>query len=299
MDSSASDTKRGIVIFLVLAFGLSSIFYLLIIHKPGQQLVNTLMWCPATAAFLTCALLKRNFGDLGLNWPNPRYLAIAYFTPLAVLLVIYVVIWVTGLSGFPNPAVVEGIAQTFGFENAPVWLTLALYTLVNATSGFVTGAALALGEEIGWRGFLAPQLNKLTTFTKAALVSGVIWAVWHYAIVPTAYAGVPTPLWYQLLFFTIGSAAFSVALLWIRLKSGSVWPCVFMHASYNLFAQSIFNALSTDTSVAPHIVGDLGVAVATFGIVMALIFWRRRAEVEAQPAETSPSVTDTSVQPAR
>lgn len=35
---------------------------------------------------------------------------------------------------------------------------------------------LGLGEEIGWRGFLVPQLAKLTTFTWVALISGIIWA---------------------------------------------------------------------------------------------------------------------------
>ncbi len=46
----------------------------------------------------------------------------------------------------------------------------------------LTGVATAAGEEIGWRGFLVPELAKGLPFTAVALVSGIIWAAWHYPI---------------------------------------------------------------------------------------------------------------------
>jgi uncharacterized protein len=51
------------------------------------------------------------------------------------------------------------------------------------TPGLLGGIFLALGEEIGWRGLLVPQLARLTTFTKTALLSGGIQAVWHWPFV--------------------------------------------------------------------------------------------------------------------
>jgi len=39
----------------------------------------------------------------------------------------------------------------------------------------------AIGEEIGWRGFLVPELAKWMSVPKTALVSGAIRCVWQHA----------------------------------------------------------------------------------------------------------------------
>src|SRR2546430_1382585 len=36
----------------------------------------------------------------------------------------------------------------------------------------------ALGEEIGWRGFLVPELARSMSFSAVALTTGIIWATW-------------------------------------------------------------------------------------------------------------------------
>ena len=82
----------------------------------------------------------------------------------------------------------------------------------------------ATGEEIGWRGFLVPELARVLPFTGVALVSGLIWASWHYAITPVVYRSVGVPAWFWLPTFTFAAVAISFAQTWLRLKTGSVWP---------------------------------------------------------------------------
>ncbi|UCC50697.1 MAG: CPBP family intramembrane metalloprotease [Anaerolineaceae bacterium] len=55
--------------------------------------------------------------------------------------------------------------------------------LSGATLGVLQARLPALGEEIGWRGFMVPQLAKLTSFNKTALIGGVIWGIWHVPII--------------------------------------------------------------------------------------------------------------------
>jgi uncharacterized protein len=57
----------------------------------------------------------------------------------------------------------------------------------------LSAVAAATGEEIGWRGFLVPELAKILPFSGVALVSGLIWASWHYPITAIVYrdAGLP------------------------------------------------------------------------------------------------------------
>ena len=40
----------------------------------------------------------------------------------------------------------------------------------------ITGA---VGEELGWRGFLLPRLGQLTGMTAASWIMGMLWSLWH------------------------------------------------------------------------------------------------------------------------
>ncbi len=77
-------------LYLLLTFGLSSIFYFLVI-KSGHlgsangMYVTALMWCPGTAAMLTCKLTGRPLASLGWKWGNPRWQAMSYCIPRYML----------------------------------------------------------------------------------------------------------------------------------------------------------------------------------------------------------------------
>jgi membrane protease YdiL (CAAX protease family) len=91
-----------------------------------------------------------------------------------------------------------------------------------------TGVAAATGEEIGWRGFLVPEFANVLPFTGVALVSGLIWAAWHYPITGVVYRGAGLPSWFWLLTFTFVAVAINFAQAWLRLKTDSVWPPIFL-----------------------------------------------------------------------
>lgn len=101
-----------------------------------------------------------------------------------------------------------------------------MFVVVQGTAGMVAGVGAAAGEEIGWRGFLVPELAKVLPFTGVALLSGMIWASWHYPITSVVYRDVGLPAWFWLLSFTFSAVAVSFALAWLRLKTGSLWPAV-------------------------------------------------------------------------
>jgi uncharacterized protein len=78
----------------------------------------------------------------------------------------------------------------------------------------------------------------------------------------------------------------SFAFAWLRLKSGSVWPAVVLHASHNLFIQGILTPLTEPTALTPYVLDEFGVGLALAGIVVALLFWRRRGELLARDPHT-------------
>lgn len=205
---SANDERGGIGIFLALTLALSSILYFLI-PKSGQvgggggAYVGCLMWCPGVAALLTCKVLRRNMSSLGWNWGKTRYHIICYFLPLAYATATYAFVWLTGLGGFYNKQFVQGFSEDFGLGPMPPRASIVLYFIFTATISVIKDCATVLGEEIGWRGFLVPELAKRHSFAATAIISGFIWALWHYPIFLLArgYNG-GTPIWCQRQFRT-------------------------------------------------------------------------------------------------
>jgi membrane protease YdiL (CAAX protease family) len=166
------------------------------------------------------------------------------------------------------------------------WEAVVVYTIVSATFGLVTSSLTALGEEIGWRGLLVPELARMTDFTKTALISGVIWAIYHYPVMLLADYHGGGPLWYSMICFTVMAVGFSIVLAWIRLKSGSVWTAMFAHAAHNVFIQTIFNPLMVDTGPTEYVIGEFGAGMAIAYAVAAVLFWQRRSALPQTDAPT-------------
>jgi membrane protease YdiL (CAAX protease family) len=147
---------------------------------------------------------------------------------------------------------------------------------------------MALGEELGWRGFLVPELAKVTSFTKVALITGMASSAWHYPILLFADYNAGTPAWYGLMCFTIRGVGTSFAYAWLRLKSGSTWTGMLLHASHNVWIQLIFDPLTTDTGITKFVVGEFGIGLAAAAVIVGYLFWSRRGQLPpcGQRAET-------------
>src|SRR5207302_7465188 len=134
----------------------------------------------------------------------------------------------------------------------------------SATLGMVGKTSRALGEEIGWRGFLVPELSKVVGFGGIGLISGVMWAVYHFPILIYAdYNAAGLPIWFCLVCFSCGVIAESFIFAWLTLRSGSLWPAALLHGSHNLWIQSILTPLTNDTGPTKYIIDEFG-----FGLVI-------------------------------
>jgi uncharacterized protein len=278
---------RQIITFLVLVFAFSSVPYLLVIHAGHLSMgngivVGLLMWCPALAAFAACSLLKIDRATLGWNWRPARYEAWAYVIPILYALPVYIVTWMAVSGSFDFAKFAAPLGVSFGFPNSPRAAALLLAIPLYAFVGVIGSTARALGEEIGWRGFLLPRLVGQCGFTLGCLISGCIWAVWHYPLLLFADYNAGTKPAYALTCFTLMVIADAYILGWLRLKSGSLWPAAILHASHNLFIQAIFDRMTAPAGKALYITTEFGCGlVLTIG-AFAVYFWTRRGEVVEQ-----------------
>lgn len=277
-------TIRPIIIFLILTFTFSSLFYLLIIHSGriagGSGLFSTgLMWCPGIAALSTCLIIKQKISGLGWQWGDSKYQVWSYLIPMFYVLLAYVIVWLSGLGGFYNKEFLAIKAEAFGFKDVSPTFMFVLYVLLMGSIGIIKSCANALGEEIGWRGFLVPRLYDKIGYTKTALLSGLIWSLWHYPILLFADYNSQTPMWYALGCFTILTVSLSFTYTWLRIRSGSLWTSVLLHASHNLFIQSVFTPLTTDKGNTKYYIDEFGIVLPLVTILAAVYFWRRRRDL--------------------
>ncbi|MCE1254068.1 MAG: CPBP family intramembrane metalloprotease, partial [Anaerolineae bacterium] len=204
-----------------------------------------------------------------------------YLIPLIYCLVVYGLTWLSGLGLFPSSEFVDKLRLAYG-GSMPEPVLILVYAAGAGTLGVLGSLVSALGEEIGWRGLFVPELAKITSFQKTALISGAVWAAWHLPLILFAdYNLSGAPKWYAALMFIVMVMGISFVFAWLRLKSGSLWTAALLHASHNLFVQGIFTPLTGTTSITPYIIDEFGVGLALAALVLAFIFWRKAGDLPA------------------
>ena len=246
MEDMESKKSQALRLFFVLTMGISAICEAAIIMLKAMGLAAILMWVPALAAFVTKMVYFRNErGFLGFRPCQFKYILEAILIPLIYIGVPYVIYWIL----FPG---------TLQFEMTPdFWWMLVL--------GIPFAMVTAIGEEIGWRGFMVPALLEKIGVEKALLLSGLIWGLWHVPILASGLYMPGTPIWFKVPMFLVVVIGCGVLIGIITIESKSVWPAAFMHSAHNDFDQAIFGV---------YTVGDHRMYwVSETGILTALIVW--------------------------
>ncbi len=151
------------------------------------------------------------------------------------------------------------------------------YIVFVGLTGIVSATARGLGEEIGWRGFLTSHLHARFGYTGGTLVTGVIWTLWHVPLILFANYNNGAPSVFALTCFFIMVMNLSFIMTWLRLRSGSVWPCAILHGSHNLFIQQIFTPLTSPRgSLTAYAIDEFGFMIPAVTFVVALVCWLYR-----------------------
>jgi membrane protease YdiL (CAAX protease family) len=256
------------------------------------------MWSPGAAAILVMLFSGRSLRTIGWR-PGPlKWWALAWLLPLLYAVPAYGLVWLTGLGDVPNPTFLERARFTLGMaEGSDALVIVAAFFYISVVNLLPT-AVLVLGEEIGWRGYLLPELTHWIGFRGAAMASGIVWAAWHLpGVLSGGYGTMGTPLLYQTVCFTAFVLTSAVVLAWLRMQSGSLWPAVILHATHNGLIQAFFNRITADTGATNYFIGEFGIAMIPFILLLAGYCWHqsrtldRTARRTGQAVHVSPSTT--------
>ena len=284
--------KKSVIAFLIITFVLSSIIYVIWIRggeaatRSGISLL--LMWCPAIAAFIVCRKYYKKEKILGWNKCKVSFILTAIVVPIVYLGLSYGIYWMINKQSFTGDLnTLSAISSSYTDKLSH----RSVVTVITLIIGIFTSIIATAGEEIGWRGFLLPQLTKIWNVKIAVIVSGLIWAVWHMPIIIAGLYLPGTPLWFKLPMFVIEVIAITVIMSVLRLKSKSVLPAILLHASHNYFDQAIFGTLTSSINKS-YYVGETGVLTVIVSILVAIgtvMIFRKKAS-EERMADMSQSI---------
>jgi membrane protease YdiL (CAAX protease family) len=276
--------RRGIVIFLAVLVALSIPIQTLII-KNGLSVLNITMmvWVPFVASCVARCVMREGFKDVSfrLGRHSGKPLLVGWCYPILVGVVAYGIAWSTGLAEL-SPVTQHPTTGITIPGSTPAMRFFAA-GLLSLLIGPLVGAVVAIGEEVGWRGYLLIHLLDARV-PRPVLVTGFIWGGWHAPLILGGrYLQSPNPA-LSVGIFVMTALALSYLAAWLRLESGSVWPTVLLHASWNEF---IFGFFSSSTR-GPHAVywlGESGILVSTCALLATAMLVRGGWQVRRVPSD--------------
>ena len=198
------------------------------------------MWIPGIAGILAARYSKVRLR--GTKRPRIRLLALAVIAPLGVCGIIRGALWLSGLETFQNDLREIGAGS------------ISLLAL-----GFLFSVLGALGEEIGWRGFLAPLLAGRLGFTALVWCSWLPWFLFYLWLFFLAGSYSQPAFWLQMITLAALMFGLNVLLVWLRVRTGNLWPPLLFHAVHNFL---VFNPVALSQSHRPWLTGELGLGIA-------------------------------------
>lgn len=178
---------------------------------------------------------NRSLRSPGLGTPYERVRLHWHISAVIALPALYLLAWALVNTGTRTWTVSTFHGSAGGFA----------LTIVTVFAGnFVLGGAL--GEEIGWRGFLLPKLMERHNPLAASFVLGLVWALWHAPIDLAGGFGMNgIGAIVVRIFWTIPP---TVVFTWFFLKTGgNLLVAILLHAGINTFGELGFSKLEEST----------------------------------------------------
>jgi len=278
MPKTAAENKEAwktIVLFLILLTALSSIAYYAILKlNPTSIFVGSLMMSPALAAFITLKIKKRPISSLPWSLKELKYLKFSYITPILYVSIAYALIVLFGFGNLMNTETIMQWSNELGIDDSNQTLVVTVMIFLLLTVGVIKNLGSTLGEEIGWRGFLIFELRKVMSFKALAIVSGIIWAVWHFPLIDLIY-GRGENLLLHMGAFTTMIIGVSVILAYYTFKSNSLWPAALYHSVHNIYIQKIGTPLTISNDKTTFWIDEYGFMIPIVTTIFAIYFWRK------------------------
>lgn len=152
--------------------------------------------------------------------------------------------------------------KIFNLNNLKVFISIIIFSFFNIMP--------FIGEEYGWRAYLAPRLKEIYGIKKSILLTGFIWGIWHLPLNLFYYSdGLLTSQVYSILVQLVFCTFLGIFLTYTYNRTKSIWAPVMIHYLNNNLALLFVSDFSKDIFSEQHY--DLKGTL--FSIVSSIIFF--------------------------
>ena len=141
----------------------------------------------------------------------------------------------------------------------PIVLAISVYMLI----------AVALGEEVGWRGYALPALQARYSALLSSVILGAMWALWHLPLFfnpDTLYSNLPFVLQLAL------QIPFAILLTWVYNSTrGSILLVMLLHAVFNAGGQ-LWKTIP-EYSVEPSSAAEAAARTTQVNLMAVIVLW--------------------------
>lgn len=146
----------------------------------------------------------------------------------------------------------EAFGEVLRFPILTQWLSSFLVlALINGL--------FSVGEELGWRGFMLPRFLARHGWSSAALLTGLLWSLWHFPLWGQSNYALTGSLSHTMLVLLLGTltgVALSVIITAIFLRTRqSLLPVMLLHGAANANMGLIYEGTSDRALTNIHLIG--------------------------------------------
>jgi membrane protease YdiL (CAAX protease family) len=159
-----------------------------------------------------------------------------------------------------------------------IWPAIVTRYLPVALLTMLIGAPIQ--EELGWRGFALPRLQRLLPPATATALLGAVWAAWHLPnVFLRAWDGATAALFLLATFLT------AFAYTWVTIGArGSVLLAMLLHAGINTSTRLV-STLLPESALADFETTIYAVLALAYGVVAAVLLVATRGRLGLPPDE--------------
>jgi uncharacterized protein len=269
---------RPVVGFVLLAYGISYVVggpALLVgasLIPESEELLRTyaprllVVFGPGLAALILAHVSRRDGGAAGLlRRLVPQWTDVAWAGAVVVV----------------GTAASAAALFIVGVDRREMLRTVSAHWGLLAAHAALQVGIIAIGEELGWRGWLLPRMAERTNRLRATAVTAGPWGLWHG---PLLFAGAPDAAMFLLMVFGL-----SALLTWL-------WSCRRGHLFVVIVAHAMVNAPLFFWEQAGSLPGGDGERLrlawyaleaiyAAAGLVLIVVRWRWWTQTETRGME--------------
>ncbi|WFN34268.1 CPBP family intramembrane metalloprotease [Methanogenium sp. S4BF] len=203
-------------------------------------MATLLMFFPTIAGLVYLRRTKRSAKPILTAVGKKRYLLAAVLVPVVGTIL---VIWAAVATGVITQTLYDsatGLINLPGMDGQQISVdSFVLQFIATMMIGIAITSIATFGEEFGWRGVMQNRLIAQYGVVAGLVFLGLFWGIWHAPIIYAGYNFPGYPLLGSLVLMPLFTLGTSGVFAWLTLRSGSFWPAVLAHASFNSTAGPI------------------------------------------------------------